>query len=189
MPDDPPKPPELAADLAAEIDAFADELADKPRHADPAARLAWIVDILIMRGHLTEGHKPMIARIRGRKPPPVMIGRPANAPDPDIDCASLLHLCRARCCSLTVALTEDEIRAGKVEWNLFEPYSLSKNATTGYCANLACEGGCKVYDDRPGTCRKYDCRDDFRVWIDWERKIPAPMAEDVIPLGEWPADD
>ncbi|MEO8704505.1 MAG: YkgJ family cysteine cluster protein [Kofleriaceae bacterium] len=183
MPDD---PNELGADLAAEVEQLSEEL-DRPKHADAAAKLAWLVDILVLRGHLSENHKPMVARIRARKPQ-VRFGHPANAPDPDIDCASLLHLCHARCCSLTVALTEDEIRAGKVGWDLHEPYTLVKDATTGYCANLACGGGCKIYNDRPGTCRKYDCREDARVWLDWETKIPAPMADDVIPLGTWPDD-
>ena len=24
-------------------------------------------------------------------------------------------------------------------------------------------------------CRKYDCRNDVRVWIDYEKRIPAPL--------------
>jgi hypothetical protein len=46
---------------------------------------------------------------------------------------------------------------------------------------MAPSGGCTVYDDRPGTCREYDCREDKRVWIDYEKRIPAPLAPEMQP--------
>ena len=31
-----------------------------------------------------------------------------------------------------------------------------------------------MHAQRPIVCRKYDCRHDVRVWIDYEERIPAP---------------
>lgn len=183
-------PDEIDPALAAAIEKLAHELGDLPEPTDAAARLDWIVDILIQRKHLTENHRPMIKRIRARRKPLITYGSgDTSAPDPDIDCASRIPLCHARCCSFTVSLTPDEIRAGQVPWSLDEPYKLPKHDDTGYCCNLGRTGGCAKYDARPGTCRKYDCRSDPRVWIDFEQRIPAPMPAGVIPLPDWPSDE
>jgi Fe-S-cluster containining protein len=93
------------------------------------------------------------------------------------------------CCGFTVYLTEDEVRGGRVAWDLHEPYKLPKHETTGCCKNLKSDGGCGVYADRPSQCRKYECSKDPRIWIDFENRVPAPMPFDVIPIGEWPDDD
>jgi hypothetical protein len=176
-------PGELDPALVAAIERLALELADRSRFADQAAQLDWLIGILIARGHLTQNHRPLIDRVRARHRLPIMLGVPSELPDPDIDCASLLPLCHGRCCSFTVALTAQEVRAGAVPWDLDEPYKLAKDPTTGYCANLDCAGRCRTYATRPGICRTYDCREDPRVWIDFSRRIPAPMPADVIPLG------
>jgi hypothetical protein len=31
---------------------------------------------------------------------------------------------------------------------------------------------CTVHAHRPRVCRKYDCRDDKRIWLDYARRIP-----------------
>jgi hypothetical protein len=185
--DDPPT--EVSPELAAMIERLALELSDRPAFEDHARQLQWVIDVLVLRGHLTEGHREMIKRIRAQRRPLTILGNSDPAPDPDIDCANRLAQCKARCCSYTVWLTEDEVRAGTVAWEIHEPYRLPKNEATGYCANLACEGGCAVYAHRPRTCRKYDCRNDPRVWIDFDNRIAAPMPPGVIPLGDWPADN
>jgi hypothetical protein len=102
---------------------------------------------------------------------------------PDLDCASLLPLCKARCCSMDVSLSAEDVREGRVPWVLSAPYLLPKHPTTGYCACMTATGACTVYDDRPGTCRVYDCRHDARVWVDFERRIPAPLAPGLTPPG------
>ena len=28
---------------------------------------------------------------------------------------------------------------------------------------------------RPRVCRSYDCRSDERIWLDYEKRIPAPI--------------
>jgi Fe-S-cluster containining protein len=36
------------------------------------------------------------------------------------------------------------------------------------------DGACTIYERRPGACRAYDCRNDRRVWLDFEARVPAP---------------
>jgi hypothetical protein len=104
---------------------------------------------------------------------------------PPVPCGELLPLCKGRCCTFSIALSPQDINEGKLKWDLYEPYALAKDNRTGYCREMRFDGGCSCYDDRPATCRAYDCRDDRRVWIDYDKRIAAPMPDDVIPLGEW----
>ncbi len=54
----------------------------------------------------------------------------------------------------------------------------------GYCTHLdRATMGCGVYEIRPGTCRRYDCRQDKRVWLDWEKKLPAPLPPGFVGPG------
>lgn len=48
-----------------------------------------------------------------------------------IDCSQRLHLCRAACCRLRFALTEQDIHEGSVEWEITEPY-LNRQREDGY---------------------------------------------------------
>jgi hypothetical protein len=96
---------------------------------------------------------------------------------PDVDCASLIALCQGRCCKLHFPLSFQDLDEGVVQWNYERPYRIRQRASDGYCVHSAVEShGCTVYDHRPLTCRRYDCRKDTRVWIDFENRIPAPMA-------------
>ena len=103
----------------------------------------------------------------------------------DIDCAARLHLCKARCCSFGVKLSRQDLEEGEVQWEIDHPYRLPRR-DDGYCMYLARTGeragGCTNYQHRPATCRSYSCRDDARVWIDFEAMIPAPMPDAVTPL-------
>ena len=190
--DDPP--PEVEADLIGNITALVDDLAKNKHHSgDLVARLDYVVDLLILRGHLKPGHRRLLNKVRADRSTVFL----AMYPDKhrvvgnDIDCASRIHLCKARCCSYSVTLSPQDVAEGKLKWELYEPYRLAKDKTTGYCRYLRADAGCSVYEDRPATCRLYDCREDRRVWLDFDNMIPAPMeggAEPgVIPLGEWPA--
>jgi len=102
-----------------------------------------------------------------------------NVPDkyaltdlPRIDCASLLPLCRARCCTQAAALSVQDLDERVVRWDYARPYFLARG-DDGYCVHNE-RGGCGVYAERPAVCRLYDCREDRRIWIDFERRIPAP---------------
>lgn len=93
-----------------------------------------------------------------------------------VDCADRMPLCKGRCCKLTIVLTEQDLDEGKLKWDLQEPYVLRRaqdrrciyqDRTSGFCTN---------YEHRPATCRGYSCRNDRRIWLDFDNKIPAPAA-------------
>jgi hypothetical protein len=99
--------------------------------------------------------------------------------EPAIDCASLLHLCKARCCRYSVALAEADLDDG-LRWEYRRPYEMRRRRDDGYCV-YAQPGTfhCDVYAKRPAICRSYDCRSDKRVWEDFAAKKPAAWQDDV----------
>jgi hypothetical protein len=118
-------------------------------------------------------HLPLAPTSAG-SPPDVEL---RNGPDkydlrdlPDIDCAAHYHLCQARCCRFTFPLTRQDLVEGVVRWDPEHPYRIQQNE--GVCVHRNGHA-CSVYEDRPGICRTYDCRRDKRIWIDYERRIPA----------------
>jgi hypothetical protein len=99
-------------------------------------------------------------------------------------CAELLPLCGARCCTLPVALTTQDLDEGVIRWDYARPYLIRHAA--GRCVHHdAATGGCTEYAARPATCRSYDCRADPRIWSDYAARIPAPpeaTARDPRPI-------
>jgi Putative zinc- or iron-chelating domain len=183
IPDDQQVTPELRELLAQLVHA----VAERPYNEDLAGRLDWVVDVLIARGHLAEGHRRLLERLHPRKPGGVVrltaFRDKRSMTGPDVDCATLLPLCRGRCCAMDVSLSEEDLAEGVLRWELHQPYLLRKDPATGYCGCLGRDGGCTVYADRPAVCRSYDCRQDSRVWVDFERRIPAPLAPWLVPPG------
>jgi Fe-S-cluster containining protein len=93
---------------------------------------------------------------------------------PQIPCGELMHLCRGRCCKLTFHLSRQDLDEGVVKWDYGAPYRIQRRAD-GYCSHSAPDThGCTVYQHRPTVCRRYDCRNDKRIWLDYEQRIPAP---------------
>lgn len=106
-------------------------------------------------------------------------GAPPNA---EIDCESRLPLCRAACCKLRFALTARDVEAGRVRWNLGQPYMI-RQGDDGYCHHLdRASQGCGIYEDRPFVCRAYDCRKDKRIWEDFEKGVVSPGLDELIRL-------
>jgi len=89
-------------------------------------------------------------------------------------CAELLPLCLARCCRLRFALTSQDLDEGVIRWDHGTPY-LIRHAGGRCVHHEPASGGCAEYAHRPATCRSYDCRADPRVWIDYARRLPAPL--------------
>ena len=78
-------------------------------------------------------------------------------PDAVIDCRKRIQECRAACCTLTFALTRDEVLKGSIKHNRERPFFISRN-TDGYCTHLDRSSmECTVWNDRPLRCRRYDC--------------------------------
>lgn len=99
-----------------------------------------------------------------------------------IDCENRLHLCQAACCKMVFPLSYQDIAEGVIKWELSRPYRIAKEAD-GYCYHFdrQCKG-CSVHDQRPIPCRAYDCRNDIRIWLDFENKIVNPKIND----SDWP---
>ena len=92
----------------------------------------------------------------------------------EIDCENRIDLCRAACCKLNFALSRQDIREGVVRWDLGRPYMIEQG-DDGYCNHL--DRGtkrCSIHASRPVPCRAFDCRNDKRIWVDFERRIPNP---------------
>jgi Fe-S-cluster containining protein len=92
---------------------------------------------------------------------------------PQIDCEARLHLCRARCCTLVFPLSIQDLDERVVRWDYGRPYQIGRRPD-GYCVhNKPGTCTCTVYEKRPAVCRTYDCRKDTRIWVDFEKRIPA----------------
>ncbi|MDQ3371060.1 MAG: YkgJ family cysteine cluster protein [Myxococcota bacterium] len=105
---------------------------------------------------------------------------------PQIDCEARIPLCKGRCCTLTFPLSFQDLDEGVVKWEYKRPY-LIKHRPDGYCVHNTAARGCSVYANRPAICRSYDCRNDKRIWTDFENRIPAAWPGDEPPPAD-PAD-
>lgn len=170
-----PEPPKIDSDLMEEITALADTVAGRADHADLAARLEWLIDTLILRDQLPASFRRLVDKIKARDRSAVRLSvfrDKYSVPSPDIDCASLIPLCGARCCTFEVTLSAQDVVEQSVPFDVMQPYVIPRS--NGRCVCMDDAGACTIYDKRPGTCRAYDCRHDARVWIDFDAKIPAP---------------
>jgi Fe-S-cluster containining protein len=101
----------------------------------------------------------------------------------EVDCENRVHLCRAACCKLPLALSKEDVQESVVCWELDQPYMIA-HAAEGYCVHMDREAHrCGVYEQRPIPCRGYDCSKDERIWLDFENKVVNPRIHDP----EWPA--
>jgi len=99
-----------------------------------------------------------------------------------IDCENRLHLCRAACCKLRFALSKQDVEEGIMRWDFSAPYLIA-HEPDGYCQHLDQEKKCcSVYEHRPIPCRGYNCRDDRRIWLDFDHRIINPRIDDP----NWP---
>jgi Fe-S-cluster containining protein len=99
-----------------------------------------------------------------------------------VDCENLLPLCHAACCRLRFALSKQDVYEGIIKWELGRPYLIAQDSD-GYCTHF--ERGtchCTVREQRPVPCRGYDCRNDQRIWLDFENRIVNPN----ILRADWP---
>jgi hypothetical protein len=165
--------------------------AAEQRSDDKVAALLETVDLLVRvlvgRGVLNEGHQRLLAKVRERAQPE----RPKvrlrlyvdkyQMPNSPVDCEKRIPICRARCCSFTVEMSKQDLDEGLLLWEIERPYVLRREAD-GLCSHLdRGTRSCGVYQNRPAACRTYDCRNDERIWLDFEKMIPAPIPEGLEP--------
>jgi Fe-S-cluster containining protein len=96
-----------------------------------------------------------------------------------IDCEHRVDLC----CRLPFALSKQDIREGVVRWELGQPYLIAHDGE-GTCCHLDPETrACEVWEKRPVPCRGFDCRNDARIWRDFEKREINPD----VTRPDWPA--
>lgn len=85
-----------------------------------------------------------------------------SEPESSVDCVSKISLCRANCCSLVFALTQEEVKKGFYQYNPDRPYYMARDAD-GFCPYLdRATFFCSIHDRRPLRCRKYTCEHNIR---------------------------
>jgi len=108
---------------------------------------------------------------------------------PPVPCTDLLDICHGRCCRLSFALATQDLNECEVRWDYVRPYAILQRASDGYCVHNDPETGkCRVYEHRPQPCRAFDCRDDPRIWDDYEKRVLAPETAvydhaEMVPAG------
>ena len=67
-----------------------------------------------------------------------------------------------------------------MKWDLAHPYLIARGAD-GYCRHFERERcRCTIYQHRPVPCRGYDCRNDTRIWADFEHKVVSTELEQLF---------
>jgi Fe-S-cluster containining protein len=174
----------IAPELLALMEKLASELPALPDSDEASRRFEWLLDALILRGQVPESFRRLAKKIqadRGIRVRLSMVDDKYAVDSPDIDCASRIALCGARCCSFEVMLSRQDLAERKLPFVVEQPYMLPRDPVTKRCACMDEAGACTAYDHRPATCRTYDCREDRRVWLDFDQRIPAPLPEAIRP--------
>jgi len=166
--------------LADEMTRRIDRVEPDPAPANtPAAEPTTTVENAVLE-HLPEAQMMMRVadeRVHGRVALDVISDKYEIA-SPDIPCAELIPLCQARCCTFGFPLSTQDLDEGVIRWDYGQPYMIRQRKSDGYCVhNDPSSHGCTAHGFRPRVCRVYDCRHDERVWIDYEKRIPAAPIE------------
>jgi hypothetical protein len=179
-------PPPVSPDLQEIMERLASHLPALPDNEEASRRFEWLLDALILRGQVPESFRRLAKKIqadRGVKVRLSMVDDKYSVESPPIDCGARIPLCGARCCSFEVALSRQDLEERKLPFVIDKPYLLPRDPNTKRCACMDEGGACTAYDVRPATCRTYDCREDLRVWLDYEARIPAPLPEAIRPAA------
>ncbi len=94
---------------------------------------------------------------------------------PPVPCEELLPICRARCCRLGFPLATQDLNECVARWDYVRPYAILHRKGDGRCVhNQPKSYRCGIYEHRPQPCRTFDCREDPRIWDDFENRVLAP---------------
>jgi Fe-S-cluster containining protein len=157
--------------------------------AELQRQLDMLLQILVGRGELNAEHRAIVERQRAHArllaAPPIDLAPPVDkyaVANAEVDCAARMHVCHGRCCAFKFSISRQDIEEGELIFDIDRPYRLAKN-DEGYCVHQVRETGfCGVYEHRPAVCREYSCADDRRIWVDFEKMIPAPMSEGLVTI-------
>jgi Fe-S-cluster containining protein len=104
-------------------------------------------------------------------------------PNAPVDCDARMPVCKGACCGCRVPLSSQDVAEGVVKWDLARPYYL-RQSEAGRCVHQELPSGrCGVYEKRPLPCRSYTCRNDARIWRDFEKMIPNEKGIRVLLEG------
>ena len=151
------------------------------RLAEVEAMLYGLIDVVVQRGAIDPSELGAAsAKVRAALDAAGETVTPGVAlrVDPDVpaaqafvpvNCDERLHICRGICCKLSFALSQVEVEAGHVRWDLGQPYFVRHEAD-GRCTHQDREcHRCGAYDHRPTVCKGYSCANDRRIWKDFEK--------------------
>jgi Fe-S-cluster containining protein len=93
---------------------------------------------------------------------------------PAVDCDARYHLCRGACCALRFPLSTQDLDEGVVRWELGAPYLVRQGQDHRCVHQDRASHHCSIYEQRPGICRVYSCRNDKRIWEDFDRRVINP---------------
>jgi Fe-S-cluster containining protein len=156
------------------------------QNKETIASLQALTNVLVQKGlvqadELAKSLEEARRRVAEHPMPAVRLGamgdKYAEGQNVEIDCANRIPLCQARCCTFKYFLTKQDLDEGHARWDYGNPYWIKQQAD-GYCVHSDVQTReCTIHAQRPHVCRVYDCRNDKRIWIDFEQRIPAPMPE------------
>src|SRR5215216_3510059 len=99
--------PALDPGFVPELKMLEAAIAQRDDHADIAQRFEWLLDMLILRGQLPDSFRKLSTKIGNDRSSVrlAMFQDKYKVASPDIDCASIIPICKARCCSLEITLS------------------------------------------------------------------------------------
>ena len=144
-----------------------------------------LVRVLVAKGVITEGHQKLLGKViedaRPERPKirlRIYVDK-YQVPNSPVDCEKRIPICHGRCCSLTVEMSRQDLEERKLLWDIDNPYIL-KRERDGRCTHQdRTTKFCGAYQHRPAVCRSYECSKDDRIWLDFEKMIPAPPRDEI----------
>lgn len=94
----------------------------------------------------------------------------------NINCQNKINICKAVCCKIPFALSQQDVIERIIRWEFGRPYLIAHDKE-GYCVHIDKKTyRCSIYKHRPIACRGFDCRKNKKwpVWKDYMSKIINP---------------